>query len=147
MKKAILLCGLLMTMAGLAQTFSIDWHKIAGGGGNSSGGQFSLSGTVGQQDASSGAAMAGGGFSLTGGYWSLISVVSTPSAPLLSIVFQGNSVIVSWPSSATNFTLQQNASLATTNWMTSIYPVSTNGSLDSITISPPAGHLFFRLFQ
>ena len=31
-----------------AQTYSIDWFKIAGGGGTSTGGVYSVSGTIGQ---------------------------------------------------------------------------------------------------
>ena len=48
-------------------TFSIDWWTVDGGGGASSGGDFTLSGTAGQADAG---ALAGGGFSLQGGFWS-----------------------------------------------------------------------------
>ena len=45
-RKPILL-GLLLAlapMALLAQTYSIDWYKIAGGGGTSTGGVYSLTG-------------------------------------------------------------------------------------------------------
>ncbi len=49
-------------------SFSIPWSTIDGGGViNSSGGSYTLSGTVGQPDA--GATMTGGSFSLTGGFW------------------------------------------------------------------------------
>src|ERR1035437_1377725 len=58
-----------------AQSYSIDWYKIAGGGGTSTGGTYQVSGTIGQPDASG--AMAGGNYSLTGGFWSLISIVQT----------------------------------------------------------------------
>lgn len=48
--------------------YSIPWSTIDGGGVlNSSGGGFTLSGTIGQPDA--GATMSGGSFSLTGGFW------------------------------------------------------------------------------
>jgi len=50
-----------------AQVFEIPWHTIDGGGGTSTGGSFSLSGTIGQHDA--GVPMTGGSFSLTGGFW------------------------------------------------------------------------------
>ena len=46
---------------------SITWSTIDGGGGTSSGGAFTLRGTIGQHDAS--APMTGGTFSLTGGFW------------------------------------------------------------------------------
>ncbi|MGA2750281.1 MAG: hypothetical protein ABSG59_16015 [Verrucomicrobiota bacterium] len=132
-----------------AQTYSIAWYKIAGGGGASTGtngdGVYSVSGTVGQPDACG--AMAGGNYSLTGGFWSLISIVQTAGAPTLAVMHSGSGVVLSWPSSAMSFTLQQNSNLATTNWTTSSYLISTNGAMESITISSPAGNLFFRLVQ
>jgi hypothetical protein len=66
-------------IAGLAQQYSIDWYKIAGGGGTSTGGTYQVSGTIGQPDASG--AMTGGNYSVTGGFWSLISVVQTAGLP------------------------------------------------------------------
>ena len=64
-----------------AQPYSIDWYKIAGGGGTSTGGTYQVSGTIGQPDA--GGPMTGGNYSFTGGFWALISVVQTPGAPTL----------------------------------------------------------------
>src|SRR6266705_3605561 len=78
-----------------AQSYSIDWFTIDGGGGTSTGGVYQVSGTIGQPDA--GPAMSGGNFSLTGGFWSLISVAQTPGAPSPTIIQSGPSVIVSWP--------------------------------------------------
>ena len=49
------------------QVFSIEWHRVTGGGGQSIGGNFFVSGTIGQAEA--GAPMTGGVFSLTGGFW------------------------------------------------------------------------------
>jgi hypothetical protein len=141
----------LLTPALYAQTYSIDWHKVAGGGGTSTGTNggtvFSVSGTIGQPD--SGKAMTGGVYSLTGGFWSIISVVQTVNSPLLSITHTGSaSVVVSWPSSPTGFTLQQTSNLANTNsWTATSYVVTTNGATESITIAPPNGSLFFRLFE
>ena len=57
----------LLATSADAQTFSIPWHTIDCGGGTSTGGSFSLAGTIGQHDA--GGPMTGGGFSLTGGFW------------------------------------------------------------------------------
>lgn len=54
-----------------AQPFDLSWHTIDGGGAMfSTGGAFSLGGTIGQPDASSHALpMTGGAFSLVGGFW------------------------------------------------------------------------------
>jgi hypothetical protein len=148
MKKWILLFGLLIPALSHAQTYSIGWYKVAGGGGTSSGTNggtvYSVSGTIGQQDASS--AMTGGAYSLTGGFWSLISLVQTPGAPILTIKLSGGSAIVSWPDTG-SYTLQQNSNLAVpADWTNSGYTVTTNANgTNSITITPPAGNLFFRL--
>jgi hypothetical protein len=125
-----------------AQSYSIDWFTIDGGGGTSTSGVYSVSGTIGQPDA--GGAMTGGNYSLTGGFWALISIVQTPGAPLLTITHSGNSVTVSWPSPSTGWTLQQNSDLPTTSWSTS-GGISDNGTIKSITITSPTGNLFFRL--
>ena len=130
-----------------AQSYSVTWFKVAGGGGTSAGGAYHVSGTIGQHDA--GGPMTGGSYSLTGGFWSVITVVQTPGAPLLTVSFnsQSSTVTVSWPASATNFVLQQNSDLNTANWKNSGLLVTTNGSTLSVTISPPTGNLFFRLKQ
>ena len=146
MKKIILILSLLLPEIGMAQSYSIDWHKIAGGGGTSTNGQYSISGTIGQPDA--GGAMTGGNYSLTGGFWALISVVQTPGLPNLTITFVGpDSVVVSWPDTG-NYTLQQNANLAlASGWTTSGYHITTSNGTNSATITPPTGNLFFRLQQ
>jgi hypothetical protein len=127
-----------------AQSYSIDWYKIAGGGGTSTGGVYSVSGTIGQHDA--GGPMTGGNYSLTGGFWALISVVQTAGLPNLTITLAGDSVIVSWPDSG-SYTLQQNANLAGGSWTTSGYTITTSNGTNSVTITPPTGNLFFRLKQ
>ncbi len=144
MKKLFPSLCLLIPAIGFAQSYSIDWYKVTGGGGTSSNGQYSVSGTIGQQDASG--AMTGGNYSLTGGFWSLIALVQTPGAPNLTITQAGNSVIVSWPNTG-SYTLQQNSNLAASaGWATSGYSITTNANgTNNITITRPAGNLFFRL--
>ena len=97
--------SLLLAANGSAQTYSINWYKIAGGGGTSSGGQYTVSGTIGQPDAST--AMTGGNYSLTGGFWAFISVVQTAGAPTLYISQSGKTVTVYWQN-VSGWTLQQN---------------------------------------
>jgi hypothetical protein len=123
-----------------AQSYSIDWYKIAGGGGTSTNGQYSLSGTIGQPDASG--AMTGGNYSVTGGFWSLYAV-QTPGAPWLTITQLGNQAIVSWDATITGWTLQTNANLATPTWGNYLGTIVNN----SVTNAPPKGNLFFRLKQ
>jgi len=66
---------LLIALPSLAQpqsapeavSYSIDWYTIDGGGATfSTGGNYSLGGTIGQADAGS---MSGGSYSLVGGFW------------------------------------------------------------------------------
>ena len=143
MKQFFLVVGLLIPALSQGQDYSVNWYKIAGGGGTSTNGQYSVSGTIGQPDA--GAAMSGGNYSLTGGFWSVISVVQTAGAPLLTITHSGNGVIVSWPVTA-GYILQQNNNLSVpAGWGASGYTITPNNGTNSITITPPAGNLFFRL--
>ena len=138
MKTLLLLIGLLWPLLVEAQTYTIDWYKIAGGGGTSAGGAYSLSGTIGQHDANG--AMTGGNYSLNGGFWALYAV-QTPGAPLLTIAYVGNQAVVSWPLSVTGWTLQTNANLATPTWGNYLGAVINN----RVTNAPPRGNLFFRL--
>jgi hypothetical protein len=131
----------LLPLLGLATQYSIDWYKIAGGGGTSAGGTFLVSGTIGQPDA--GGVSSGGQYSVVGGFWGLLAVVQTPGAPLLTITYAGNQAIVSWPATATGWTLQTNNNLAAPTWGTYLGLVSNN----RVTNSLPSGNLFFRLQQ
>jgi hypothetical protein len=126
-----------------AQSYSIDWYKIASGGGTSTGGVYSASGTIGQPDA--GGPLTGGNNSLIGGFWALVSVVQTSGAPRLTLTHAGGSVIVSWPASATGWTLQQNPSLAAPGWVQTGGSIVTLDGTNRVTVSPPVGNLFFRL--
>jgi len=141
--KTLIIFSFLLVGAVQAQQYSIDWHKIAGGGGTSTGAVYQVSGAIGQPDA--GVAMSGGNYSVTGGFWSLISLVQTIGAPTLAITPSNNTVTISWPTSPSGFVLQQKSNLVTTNWTTSGYPITTNGAVESITVTSSSGNLFFRL--
>ena len=145
MKTLFLAFCLLLPAAGFAQPYSVDWYKIAGGGGTSTGGTYQVSGTIGQPDASG--VMSGGQYSVTGGYWAMINVVQVPGVPKLIIVPNGpNSVKLLWPAPATNtYTLQQNANLASATWGTSGFVITNGFGTNFCTITPPVGNLFFRL--
>ena len=145
MRKVALIC--LLVCAGslgvLAQSYSIDWYKISGGGGTSTNGAYSLTGTIGQPDA--GMAMSGGNYSVTGGFWSLISVVQTAGAPMLYVSHSGNTVTVYWQDVA-GWTLQQSGTLTSPTWSPSSNVTTSNGT-NSVTITSPTGNLFFQLQQ
>src|ERR1035441_7366599 len=113
MKKLLIAFGVLLPTIVFAQQYNVDWYTITGGGGASSNGQYVVSGTIGQPDAGT---MNGGNYSLTGGFWSLLAVVQTPGAPLLTIHLTAtNTAVVSWPVSSPAFNLEKNSTLGTAN--------------------------------
>jgi len=68
----MLVCIAAPIQAGETETFSIDWYSIDGGGAmQSTGGDFELSGTIGQPDATAARVLHGGQWKLTGGFWAL----------------------------------------------------------------------------
>ncbi len=70
---------LLGVPAALADELTLDWWTADGGGAMwTAGGDFELSGTIGQPDA--GVTMTGGDFELTGGFW-----VVTPGGPAVLV--------------------------------------------------------------
>jgi len=130
------------SLSALAQSYSIDWYKVSGGGGTSTNGQYAISGTIGQHDASG--PMTGGNYSLTGGFWSLISVVQVANAPTLYISHSGNTVTVYWQN-VSGWALQQNGSLTQPlNW-TGSGGVTTSNGTNYLNLTSPTGNLFFRL--
>ena len=54
-------------LAVVAQSYTVGWYTIDGGGGTSSGNGYVLSGTIGQPDVG---VMKGGPYHLSGGFWS-----------------------------------------------------------------------------
>ncbi len=67
---SIILIVLIVSLSGIALaagSYDLSWWTVDGGGGTSTGGGFTLSGTLGQPDA--GTAATGGEYSLAGGFW------------------------------------------------------------------------------
>ena len=137
---------LLTAVNAHSQPYTINWYKIAGGGGTSTGDVYSVSGTIGQHDA--GEQMTGGSYSLTGGFWALISVAQMPGAPTLFISHAGNTVTVYWQD-ASGWSLQQNGNLASSaGWSASSGVTLLNGPMDrpwgirTASFSDPGGHIW-----
>lgn len=80
---ALLLSLLVCSWQASAQSYSIGWFRIAGGGGTSAGAPYQVSGTIGQPEA--GGPLTAGNYSLTGGYW---SQSFTPQAPAPEIAVE-----------------------------------------------------------
>jgi hypothetical protein len=85
-------CAGILLAAGpaLAQVTDLSWNTMDCGGGTSSGGAFTVSGTIGQPDAGD---LSGGGFALAGGFWGGVGSISlcypncdaSTAAPVLNI--------------------------------------------------------------
>lgn len=122
--------------------FSIDWHTIDGGGGTSTGGVYTVNGTIGQSDA--GGPMTNGQYSLMGGFWALPRAVQTEGAPTLKIVPAGaGQATVSWtPATGTNWVLQESLSLSLPSWSNS--PSGTN---NPAVVPATLPKKFYRLFK
>ena len=130
-----------------SQSLTIDQHRISGGGGTSSGGEFTLSGTIGQPEA--GPLLSGGNFSVAGGFWSVYVAVQTSGAPVLAIVRSGNIVESRWAmENATGLTLEEATVLGTTaDWNPINTPPALVDGQYTLTLTVQPGHHFFRLRQ
>ena len=141
LKFILTLITLLFPAFGFAQSYSIDWFTIAGGGGTSTGGVYSVSGTIGQPDA--GEPMSGGQYSVTGGFWTLPTAVQVPAAPTLSIVpaTPGNATI-SWSPATPGFVLQETWALSPANWTN-----APSGESNPIVVPATLPTRFYRLIK
>lgn len=138
----IFMAGVILAAgSGFAQTYSIDWSTVDGGGGTSTGGVYSVSGTIGQPDASG--PMTNGQYSVTGGFWPLPTVIQTPGAPMLSIVANApGQATISWSPATVGFVLQETALLSPTNWTNSV-----SGVTNPIVVPLTVPSKFYRLFK
>lgn len=141
----IILTFSVLTILGLlpvrAQTYSIDSHTIDGGGGTSTGGVYSVSGTIGQPDA--GGPMTNGQYSVTGGFWALPTAVQTADAPFLTIApATSGQAKISWTPATPGFVLQESVSVAPAAWTN-----SPSGATNPIVVPATVPGKFYRLFK
>jgi hypothetical protein len=143
MKKICFAIGMLLALSSAAQNFSIDWFKVSGGGGVSTGGVYRISGTIGQHDA--GPTITGGGYVLNGGFWAIYGI-QTAGAPTLTIFLTStNTAVVSWPSPSNGWHLQQNTAVSGGLWTAPPETVNDSGTTKFIIVNPPAGNRWYRL--
>ena len=119
------------------QQFQIDWSSIDGGGGTSTGGVYSVSGTIGQPDAGK---LSGGNFTLAGGFWGGVSGASPAGAPTLAIQASGGFATISWSPTAPGYVLQSSDSLASAVWTN-----APSGSSNPVIVPASGSSRFFRL--
>jgi hypothetical protein len=139
---ALVVC--LFSATAHAQQYNIPWFKIAGGGGmQSTGGVFALSGTIGQPDA--GRVAHTNAFRIEGGFWAI--AVQQAGFPTLNILPDGTNAIVSWVTAETGFVLQTTANLAApTAWADAGLAPTVNGTTNAVVVPlNPVTRSFFRL--
>ena len=105
----VLVVVLVFATTSQAQNYSIDWFTLDGGGGTSTGGVYTLNGTIGQPDAGT---LTGGNYTLAGGFWGAVIPVQQVGAPTLQIenLLDGN-VRISWTPNTPGFTVQESPTL------------------------------------
>jgi hypothetical protein len=134
----------LLPHIGSGQNYSIDWYSIDGGGGTSTGGVYSMSGTIGQPDAGR---LTGASYTLEGGFWGFVGALQTPGAPLLTVERTVNGVRVFWPAATSGFVLEESGAVAGpgVSWSNVVESYQTNATQISITIPDPMGMKVYRL--
>ena len=117
MKRNLLTLVLALFVSEMAsgQDFSIDAYVVAGGGGTSSGGNYTLSGTVGEPSA--GSALSGGGYILQGGFWPGLVVTTSGEVPQLFIQVSGQEVVISWAPAGSGYVLETSGTLEASTWL------------------------------
>jgi hypothetical protein len=133
---------LFLAVLNASTQYDIDWLIIDGGGGQSSGGAYTLGGTIGQSDA---AISSGGTYTLHGGFWSAFAVVQAEGAPLLRIIRSGSNVTLAWPNPSSGFQLQESPSLTAPNWTDVNAAPGIFGDEKQVSQAIGPGTRFYRL--
>ncbi|MSU58973.1 MAG: hypothetical protein EXS35_12535 [Pedosphaera sp.] len=136
------LAAAFVLAANASAQYAIDWFTLDGGGGQSSGGAYTLAGTIGQPDAG---ASSGGAYTLQGGFWSAIAVVPTDGVPSLRIIPNGTNVTLAWPNPSTGFQLEETPSLVAPAWTNVNGTPGVVGGEKQLDQNLTPGPRFFRL--
>ncbi len=143
-KWSLLSCLLVLLCPYAYAQYSVGWWDVSGGGGVSSGGSFSVSGTVGQPDAGE---MSGGNYTIVGGFGSVYPA-SVPVSPILGIeLTTTNTIMIYWPSGSAGFSLQESPSLVAPNWRAASGTVQDNGAVQYLIERASTGPRFYRLIK
>lgn len=140
--RLLAICLVSASLTARAQQYAIDWFTIDGGGGDSSGGSYALSGTIGQPATGF---SSGGNYTLEGGFWASESIDN----PELHISYaSATTVRVSWPSPSAGFVLQVSTSVNDpSGWgpLPAGTVVTDDGRTRSVIISSIDSPCFYRL--
>jgi len=132
---------LFLALTGLTFGFSLDWFTIDGGGDASTGGVYSVKGTIGQPDAGG---MSGGTYTIEGGFWSSPEPYQVPGGPPLSLARAGaTNVLLSWPAASPGWVLEKSGDLVT--WTPAGGSVVLQSGQNTVTVPSQPGRQYFRL--
>ncbi len=112
-----------------AAPYALDWCTTDAGGGTSSGGDYALSGTIGQTDT---AVISGDRYRVEGGFWPGLIFSSPAELPTLVLQLRDNHFWISWSPATPGFILEQTGDLSAPKWITAptgnpaIVPFSAN---------------------
>ena len=141
--KTSLCFAFLLGLTGVASAqYALDWFTLDGGGGQSSGGAYTLAGTIGQPDAG---ASSGGAYTLHGGFWSAFAGGVGENLPLLRILRDGANVTLAWPNPSAGFQLQESPSLTAPNWTDVNTAPGVVGDERQVNQTLAPGARFYRL--
>ncbi len=93
---------------------SLDWYTVDGGGATSTGGSYTLRGTIGQPDFGW---LTGGDYALAGGFWPGVTVVVSGPGPTLFIQAGSDQVRVFWSPATPGYTLELTDDLSSPTWL------------------------------
>jgi hypothetical protein len=134
---------LLVLALPLCAQYQINWSTHDSGGGASTGGAYTLAGTVGQPDAG---AASGGAYTLAGGFWSAFSEAEPETPPVLRIELTSTRALLFWLNPSTGYQLQQSTSLAPAAWTDVLTVPEIVGAEKRVTLArEAAGERYFRL--
>ena len=138
-----MLLGLLAVVSALASDTALKASYISSGGGTSSGGTYTMSGTVGQPVT---LISSNGQYRLEPGFWAMMSVISTPEGPAIAFQRTGNQVVFTWSEPPGTYVLQKATTLGNAaDWQNvSQTPVQV-GEQNALSLELAPGNQFFRL--
>lgn len=138
-------CVTAVAVTSLSQDYSVEWWKVSGGGGISSGGVYAAGGTIGQPDAST--AANGGQFRVEAGFW-VLGVVQDANVPRLTLQLSStNTIVLFWAVSPGGFGLQEARELISANWAEVDVPSVVVDGVAQVTLPVVATNRFFRLHR
>ena len=140
MKGSGILVVVFTVVTAAAQNYAINWSTIDGGGGESSGSDYTIQATIGQPDAG---ALSGSDYFLSGGFWHTFET-ELATQPVLRITRVGPTAVIAWPNPSTGFELQESEMLSGV-WSTVSQGPIVVGQEKQVTVSATIGGHFYRL--